>query len=61
MTMTTEEREYLEAQMPVLRNQMADCTNRITILKQKRADIHTQLKGIRARLERDKLEEVSDW
>ena len=59
--MTTEEREYLEAQIPVLRNQMQDATNRITILKQKRSDIHTQLKGIRARLERDKMEEVSDW
>tara|TARA_Y100000766_G_scaffold146530_1_gene125824 strand:- start:290 stop:469 length:180 start_codon:yes stop_codon:yes gene_type:complete len=59
--MTEEEKEYLEAQIPVLRNQMADCTNRITILKHKRADIHTQLKGIRARLERDKMEEVSDW
>ena len=59
--MTTEEREYLEAQIPVLRNQMADCTNRIEIIKAKRADIHTQLKGIRARLERDKMEEVSDW
>ena len=59
--MTTEEREYLEAQMPVLRNQMADCTNRIEIIKAKRADIHTQLKGIRARLERDKMEKVSDW
>ena len=59
--MTTEEREYLEAQMPVLRNQMADCTNRIDTIKAKRADLHTQLKGIRARLERDKMEEVSDW
>ena len=61
MTMNLAEREYLESQMPVLRNQMADCTNRIEIIKAKRADIHTQLKGIRARLERDKMEEVSDW
>ncbi len=59
--MTEEEKEYLESQMPVLRNQMADCSNRIEILKAKRADIHTQLKGIRARLERDKMEKVSDW
>ena len=59
--MTTEEREYLEAQMPVLRNQMQDATNRIEINMAKRADLPTQLKGIRARLERDKMEEVSDW
>ena len=59
--MTTEEREYLEAQIPVLRNQMQDATNRIEINMAKRADLHTQLKGIRARLERDKMEKVSDW
>tara|TARA_Y100001973_G_C5165994_1_gene316199 strand:+ start:402 stop:581 length:180 start_codon:yes stop_codon:yes gene_type:complete len=59
--MTEEEREYLESQMLVLRNQMADCSNRIEILKAKRADINKRLKGFRARLERDKMEKVSDW
>ena len=61
MTMTEEERDYLNSQIPVLRNQMADCSNRIEILKAKRADIHKRLKGFRARLERDKMEKVSDW
>ena len=59
--MTEAEKEYLESQMPVLRNQMADCTNRIDILKEKRADTHKKLKGIRARLERARMELVSAW
>ena len=59
--MTDEERAYLASQMLVLRNQMADCSNRIEILKAKRADINKRLKGLRASLERDKIEKVSDW
>ena len=59
--MTEEEQEYLESQLPVLRDQMADCSNRIEILKAKRSDLNKRLKGFRARLERAKMDKVSDW
>jgi len=61
MMMTKEERLYLEERIKVLKNQMQDTTNRIKILLEKRKDLNKQSKGFRARIERGRMEEVSDW
>jgi len=59
--MTDAEREFLEAQLGALKNAMADTTNRIKIMQEKRKDFNQQYKGIRARLVRAEAEEVADW
>jgi hypothetical protein len=55
------EKEYLETRMAFLKNKMADTSNRIAIMLEKRRDLNKELKGIRSRLERAKRKEVSEW
>jgi hypothetical protein len=55
------EKEYLETRMAFLKNKMADTSNRIAIMLEKRRDLNKELKGIRSRLERAKRKEDSEW
>lgn len=55
------EKEYLETRMAFLKDKMADTSNRIAIMQAKRRDINREIKGIRARIERAKRKEVSEW
>ena len=45
--MTDNEREFLETQLPALKNQRDDTANRIKILQERRDDLNKQIRGKR--------------
>ena len=59
--MTEQERQFLQDQLVLLKNAMADTSNRIKIMQDKRKDFNKRYKGIRARLVRAEAAEVADW